>query len=95
MFVPTLGPREQRSVSSASAEPMPTVTLTLTDEQLAAVTWEAAAFTVSPEQRLSTLLEPMLADTCRRYTDAQWQNRRRTLERDAQLTAMIDRAGDW
>ena len=74
---------------------MPTVTLTLTDEQFNALTWEAVAFKTALDVRLLTILEPALSECIRRYRDTQWQTRRRTLDSDTELAAMIDRAGDW
>lgn len=71
-----------------------TVTLTLTEEQMVALAWEAAAYKVAPHERLASLVQPLISEMSRRYRDTQWQIRRRTLEADAQLAAMVDRAGE-
>ena len=72
-----------------------TVTLKLTDAQRTALAWEAEAFKTSIEDRLLMWLRPSLEDCCRRYDDTQWHTRRHTLEMDAKLAALVDRAGDW
>lgn len=69
-----------------------TVTLTLTDDQFTAVSWEAAKYHVSVEVRLLALLRPSLHDTSRRYIDTLWEERRRTLEANHVLAAQVDAA---
>lgn len=69
------------------------VSLTLTDEQAAAVQWEAARYQVTLRGRLETLLAPALDDAVRRHREARWERRRRALEADPTLAATVDRAG--
>lgn len=61
---------------------------------MVALAWEATAYKVTPGERLALLVQPLISEMSRRYRDTQWQLRRRTLEADAQLAAMVDRAGE-
>ena len=66
--------------------------ISLTDEQWTALQWEANGFGRSPEDHVLIALGSALAETVRRYRETQWATRRRTLEGDATLAAMVDRA---
>lgn len=70
------------------------VTLTLTDAQYTALTWEASRYQVTPESRLRQVLDPSLEECCRRYDDTKWQERRRILEANPKLAAQVDRAAE-
>lgn len=74
--------------------PAPQVTLTLTEEQMMTLVWDAASYKITPAERLMSLVQPLIAEMSRRYHDTQWQTRRRVLEADATLAALVDRAGE-
>lgn len=71
-----------------------TLTLMLTEEQAVVLAWEAAAYKVTPAERLAALVQPLISEMSRRHRETQWQTRRRVLEADAQLAAVVDRAGE-
>ena len=66
--------------------------ISLTDEQWTALQWDAKNFGRSAEAHLLIALTPLLAETFRRYAEAQWAVRRRTIDADPALAAMVDRA---
>jgi hypothetical protein len=72
---------------------MVAVTLSLTDEQYAALLSDSARFGVTPDVRLLSLLRASLDDVTRRYLEARWQSRRKAIEGDATLAALVDAAG--
>lgn len=68
------------------------VTLMLTDEQYAAVLYSATARSETVPARMLAWLEPALDDAIRQFHSARWERRRRTLDANAALAAIVDDA---
>lgn len=71
---------------------MADILVPFSDEQHAAATAEATRFGVTVNALLVKLLAPALDDIVRRYRDLAWQSRRRTLEANPDLAALVDAA---
>lgn len=72
----------------------PTVTLILTEEEMAALAWEAKVYQSTPAARVLVIVQPILTEIMQRWAAARWDARRRVLEADATLAAIVDRAGE-
>ena len=70
------------------------VTLWLTDEEGAALTWQARRYQQTDETRVWAWVRPAMDEAVREWRAAQWETRRRKMTADAALAATVDAAVD-